>query len=74
LAACAALEEETRFSQEKVEPVEDVRCLCGKIVCQIQNEKVIIKCRHCKRYIIIDYQGNADKEIRPVISTMSASG
>lgn len=45
------------------------RCQCGKIVCQIEDDKVIIKCRHCKRYIIIYTQGllhveyQTDKEI-----------
>ncbi|MDW7674317.1 MAG: hypothetical protein SCK28_07275 [Bacillota bacterium] len=33
------------------------RCQCGKIVCQLEDNKVIIKCRHCKRFIIIHTQG-----------------
>lgn len=31
----------------------DVRCECGKILCQHETEVVIIKCRHCKRIINI---------------------
>lgn len=33
------------------------RCQCGKIVCEIEDDKVVIKCRHCKRYIIIHTKG-----------------
>ncbi|AVX21354.1 MAG: hypothetical protein ACOY3H_08670 [Bacillota bacterium] len=32
----------------------DVRCMCGKIVAQRARTKIYIKCRHCKRFIIID--------------------
>lgn len=47
----------------------DIRCQCGKIVCQIQNVSVtpkvetspvpadgpaaVILCRHCKRYVVL---------------------
>lgn len=34
-----------------------MRCLCGKIVCQASDDTVIIKCRNCKRYIIIYTNG-----------------
>ncbi len=31
----------------------DIRCECGKIVCQSDHEFVVIKCRHCKRFMFI---------------------
>lgn len=31
----------------------DIRCDCGKIVCQSDHEFVVIKCRHCKRFMFI---------------------
>jgi len=31
-----------------------LRCKCGKIVCEIIEDKVIIKCRHCKRFVVIE--------------------
>lgn|GEM_PF-1054894 len=37
--------------------MEDLRCQCGKIVCQIEGNDIIIKCRHCKRYIRISTAG-----------------
>lgn len=33
------------------------RCQCHKVVCQIQKDTIIIKCRHCKRYIHIRTKG-----------------
>lgn len=35
--------------------MEDVRCKCGKIISQLENEVVIIKCRHCKRLVILRF-------------------
>lgn len=35
--------------------LDDVRCKCGKIVCQVQERVVLIKCRHCKRYVTLDF-------------------
>lgn len=32
----------------------DIRCQCGKIVAQQEKRKIYIKCRHCKRFIIIE--------------------
>ena len=37
--------------------MEDVRCQCDKIVCQIKGNDIIIKCRHCKRYVVIKTRG-----------------
>lgn len=37
--------------------MEDLRCKCGKIICQIEGSSIIIKCRHCKRLIIIETKG-----------------
>lgn len=49
--------------------MQDIRCQCGKIVCQISNvatppkvesapsapqgPAAIILCRHCKRYVVL---------------------
>lgn len=37
--------------------MSDLKCECGKILCQITDKQIIIKCRHCKRYIVIDTEG-----------------
>ncbi|GAW91450.1 hypothetical protein CHY_0353 [Calderihabitans maritimus] len=37
--------------------MQNVRCSCKKIVCQLEENTIIIKCRHCKRYILIETQG-----------------
>lgn len=34
-----------------------VRCTCNKIVCEIVGDEIIIKCHHCKRYLIIQTRG-----------------
>ncbi len=44
--------------------LENVRCQCGKIVCQIHANKVIIKCRHCKQYLVIETKGIKEIEYR----------
>ncbi|WP_366921843.1 hypothetical protein MFMK1_002260 [Metallumcola ferriviriculae] len=33
------------------------RCQCKKIVCQVVEDTIIIKCRHCKRYVHINTKG-----------------
>jgi hypothetical protein len=33
------------------------RCQCKKIICQIEGDVIIIKCRHCKRYLHIVTEG-----------------
>lgn len=38
-------------------PLEDLRCRCGKIVSQIKDNTIYIKCRHCKRFIVIETKG-----------------
>lgn len=35
--------------------MEDVRCKCGKLLCQYEASVVVIKCRHCKRNIYISF-------------------
>lgn len=35
----------------------DFRCECKKIVFQLEGDAVLIKCRHCKRYIQINTKG-----------------
>lgn len=42
------------FSKEG-ETVDNVRCKCGKIVCQLQEQVVLIKCRHCKRFVVLEF-------------------
>lgn len=37
--------------------MEDFRCPCKKIVCQVEGDTIIIKCRHCKRYVYIYTKG-----------------
>lgn len=34
---------------------DNLRCKCGKIVCQLQDHVVVIRCRHCKREIILEF-------------------
>ncbi|SDC90038.1 MULTISPECIES: hypothetical protein [unclassified Candidatus Frackibacter] len=41
-----------------------LRCKCGKIVCEIVEDKVIIKCRHCKRFITIFTDGILEVEYK----------
>ena len=33
--------------------MKDINCQCGKILCQSHGNMLIIKCRHCKRFIIL---------------------
>ncbi|TDA69805.1 MAG: hypothetical protein D9V47_04265 [Clostridia bacterium] len=44
--------------------MENFRCQCKKIVCQLEGDTVIIKCRHCKRYIYIHTKGLVNIEYR----------
>jgi len=37
--------------------MQDVRCTCHKIVAQIDGDTIIIKCRHCKRVVLIKTAG-----------------
>ncbi|WP_088554266.1 hypothetical protein [Calderihabitans maritimus] len=37
-------------------PESYIRCLCGKIVSQLSNDSIIIKCRHCKQFVVIKAQ------------------
>ncbi len=45
--------------EDKPKPteVEKVTCLCGKIISERSREQIIIRCRHCKRKIIINTNG-----------------
>lgn len=46
-------------------PMESfVRCECGKILCQEENDTIIIKCRHCKRYFLIRTKGIEKMEFK----------
>lgn len=44
--------------------MQDIRCACKKIICQVEGDAVIIKCRHCKRYIYIYTRGLTELEYR----------
>lgn len=44
--------------------MKDFRCTCKKIVCQIKGDMIIIKCRHCKRYIHIHTKGLIDARFK----------
>lgn len=44
--------------------MEDFRCQCKKIICQIEGDTIIIKCRHCKRYIHVNTKGITNIEFR----------
>lgn len=46
------------------EAMEDFRCQCKKIICQIDGNIIIIKCRHCKRFIHIQTKGIIDIEYK----------
>lgn len=53
--------------------MENVRCRCGKIVCQLKGNVVLVKCRHCKRFVILEFadpegqDGETAKQNRPKI-------
>lgn len=61
--------------------MEDIRCDCGKLICQVEGDAVVIKCRHCKRLIRIhlDERGRAGPSLpaaedrQLVVSGMRAS-
>lgn len=42
-------------SLEKEQPLDnkDMRCICNKLICQIDNNVIEIKCNKCKRIIRI---------------------
>ncbi|MFA5882147.1 MAG: hypothetical protein WC834_08105 [Eubacteriales bacterium] len=42
--------------------MENVRCKCGKIVCQLKGGVVLIKCRHCKRFVILEFSDQEGQE------------
>ena len=42
--------------------MENVRCKCGKIVCQLKGSVVLIKCRHCKRFVILEFSDQEGQE------------
>lgn len=44
------------------EIMENVRCKCGKIVCQLKGRVVLIKCRHCKRFVILEFSDQEGSE------------
>lgn len=42
----------------------NLKCQCGKLICQVEGGSIIIKCRHCKRFIVIRTSGLLQVEIR----------
>lgn len=45
--------------------MENVRCKCGKIVCQLKGRVVLVKCRHCKRFVILEFSDREGLENGP---------
>ncbi|MFZ5639457.1 MAG: hypothetical protein ACOY4Q_02065 [Bacillota bacterium] len=43
--------------------MENVRCRCGKIVCQLKGKVVLVKCRHCKRFVILEFNDQERQEL-----------
>jgi len=41
--------------------MEDLLCCCDKLICQIEGDDIIIKCRYCKRMILIRTKGIVDQ-------------
>lgn len=37
--------------------MDNVRCSCQKIICQLEDNEIIIRCRHCKKYLVIKMPG-----------------
>ncbi|HEX3033229.1 MAG TPA: hypothetical protein VHS59_13530 [Bacillota bacterium] len=50
----------------------DLRCTCKKLFCQIEGDKVLVKCRHCKKIVVIHTRGLISMEFKvsdPVVKT-----
>lgn len=43
--------------------MKDLRCECKKIVFQVEGNSILIKCRHCKRYLEIKTAGIVKVEL-----------
>lgn len=43
---------------------KDLRCTCKKLLFQVDGDDIIIKCRHCKKIIIIRTKGLVSMEYR----------
>ncbi|KUO52202.1 MAG: hypothetical protein APF76_03960 [Desulfitibacter sp. BRH_c19] len=54
--------------------MEFFRCQCKKIICQIEDDTIVIKCRHCKRYIHIKTYGIKDIEYKLTSDTDEGPG
>lgn len=37
--------------------MEELFCSCERVICQVDGDDIIIKCRHCKRVILIRTKG-----------------
>jgi hypothetical protein len=37
--------------------MEKFKCRCSKMLFEMTDNEIIIKCRHCKRYVIVHTQG-----------------
>lgn len=47
----------TETHHEDVKTMPFQRCLCKKILCQLSDDRIIILCRFCKRYVVIHTRG-----------------
>ena len=50
---------------------DDLRCSCKKLLCQVEGDDVVIKCRHCKKVIYIHTKGLISMEYKleePVVN------
>ena len=46
----------------------DARCECGQLIARLRNEGVELKCKRCKRIVVIPYSmARRDTEIVPNI-------
>ena len=44
--------------------MKDFRCTCKKLLFRIEGDTIILKCRHCKRFIFIRTKGLTAVEFR----------
>ena len=44
-----------------------LRCICGNLVARLVPQGVELKCRRCKRYVIVPLESTSRKKIEPRI-------
>lgn len=42
--------------------IDKFKCHCSKLLFEMTDKEIIIKCRHCKRYVIVYTKGIDDVE------------